>query len=220
MRFERLWALLLFLSLAACAADRIHSSYQIYPTRLPSSATSFSKVSAEHAEILKASYEDDVAAPIRLTASDGTGLAMESLRVRTVINGPIAFTELKMTFHNPRKREIEGRFEIVLPDGASVARLAMKMGAKWQDAEVVSRTRGQQVYESFLHKQVDPVLLETSLGNRFRARVYPIPAKGDKEIILSYTEQLPATGDYRLLVGGLPMVRELDVDVHHGAQRE
>jgi hypothetical protein len=145
---------------------------------------------------------------------------MESLRVRTVIRGPIAFTELKMAFHNPRGREIEGRFEIVLPDDASVARLAMKMGTRWQDAEVVSRRRGQEVYESFLHKQVDPVLLETSVGNRFRARVYPIPAKGDKEIILSYTEELPASGDYRLVVAGLPMVRELDVDIHHGSKRE
>ena len=210
----------LFFSLAACAADRIHSSYQIYPTRLPSSATSFAKVSAEHSEILVESYEGRGTAPIRLTASDGTGLAMESLRVRTVIEGPIAFTELKMAFHNPRKREIEGRFEIVLPDGASVARLAMKMGTRWQEAEVVSRKRGREVYESFLHKQVDPVLLEASVGNRFRARVYPIPAKGDKEIIISYTEQLPANGDYRLLVDGLPTVGELDVDVHHGAHRE
>lgn len=220
MRLGHIGALFLFFSLAACAADRIHSSYQIYPTRVPSSATSFSKVSEEHSDILKASYEDEAQVPIRLTASDGTGLAMESLRVRTVIRGPIAFTELKMAFHNPRGREIEGRFEIVLPDDASVARLAMKMGTRWQDAEVVSRKRGQEVYESFLHKQVDPVLLETSVGNRFRARVYPIPAKGDKEIIISYTEQLPASGDYRLAVGGLPMVRELDVDIHHGSQRE
>ncbi len=54
-------------------------------------------------------------------------MAMKSLRVRTVIDGPIAFTELAMRFHNPRSRELEGRFDIVLPPNASVARLAMKL---------------------------------------------------------------------------------------------
>ncbi len=220
MRVIRSWGLILFLAVASCAAGKIRSSYQVYPLRAPSAATSLRGLGVKNAAIVSKSYDEQVVAPIRLTATDGSGLDLAKLRVRTVVEGPLAFTELKMTFVNPRKREIEGRFEITLPDGASVARLAMKMGSRWQEAEVVARRRGQQVYESFLHKQVDPVLLEASVGNHFRARVYPIPAKGEKEIIISYSELLPANGRYRLLLAGLPMVQELDVDVHHGEQRE
>ncbi len=220
MRVIRSWGLILFLAVASCAAGQIHSSYQVYPLRAPSAATSLRGLGLKNAAIVSKSYNKEALAPIRLTATDGTGLDLKKLRVRTVVDGPLAFTELKMTFVNPRKREIEGRFEITLPDNASVARLAMKLGSRWQEAEVVARRRGQQVYESFLHKQVDPVLLEASVGNHFRARVYPIPAKGEKEIIISYSELLPASGTYRLLLAGLPRGLELDVDVHHGERRE
>ena len=41
--------------------------------------------------------------------------SLQALRVRTVIDGPIAFAELKMSFENPRKRELEGRFEASSP---------------------------------------------------------------------------------------------------------
>jgi len=220
MRVIRLWAFVLFFSLASCAANRIRSSYQIYPLQAPSMAKSFANTGPQNANALVKSYQADSAAPIRLTTSDGTGLDLRELRVRSVVNGPLAFTELKMTFHNPRNRELEGRFEITLPDNASVARLAMKRNSHWQEAEVVARRRGQEVYERYLHKQVDPVLLEASVGNQFRARVYPIAAKGDKEIIISYSEVLPASGEYRLLLAGLSTVAKLDVDVHHGASRE
>ncbi len=220
MAIFRTWAFILFFAIASCAAQGIRSSYQIYPVRAPSAATSFAKLGAASTRVLAESYAETSDAPIRLTASDGTGLDLASLRVRTIIDGPLAFTELKMAFHNPRKRELEGRFEITLPDSAQVARLAMRQGDSWQDAEVVARRRAEQVYESYLHRQVDPVLLEASAGNRFRARVYPIPARGDKEIIISYSEVLPASGDYELFLAGLPMMSKLDLDVHRGSQRE
>ena len=41
----------------------------------------------------------------------------------------------------------------------------------------------------------DPAILEYVGRNMFRARVYPIPAKGEKRIRLSYTEMLEADGD-------------------------
>jgi len=180
MGIIRLWAFIVLFAISSCAAGRIRSSYQVYPVRAPSAATSFAKLGNASAQIVTDSYSLDGDPPIRLTASDGTGLELQSLRVRTIIEGPLAFTELTMRFHNPRKRELEGRFEITLPDSAKVARLAMKLGSKWQEAEVVARRRAQEVYESYLHKQVDPVLLEASAGNRFRARVYPIPAGATK----------------------------------------
>lgn len=220
MGIIRLWAFIVLFAISSCAAGRIRSSYQIYPVRAPSAATSFAKLGDSNAQIVMDSYGSDGDAPIRLTASDGTGLELQSLRARAIIDGPLAFTELTMRFHNPRKRELEGRFEITLPDSAKVARLAMKLGPKWQEAEVVARRRAQEVYESYLHKQVDPVLLEASVGNRFRARVYPIPARGDKEIIISYSEELPASGDYELFLAGMPVLDKVEVDVHRGERRE
>ncbi|HMV35929.1 MAG TPA: hypothetical protein PKD60_08555, partial [Turneriella sp.] len=48
----------------------------------------------------------------------------------------------------------------------------------------------RRAYEDFLHRRQDPALLEQSGGNEFTARVFPIPAKGMKELVLSYSHEL------------------------------
>ena len=59
-----------------------------------------------------------VGPPMSLTSSDGTGLILQSLTARSVVEDPLAFTELKLVFRNPEPRQIEGQFEITLPPGA------------------------------------------------------------------------------------------------------
>jgi len=145
------------------------------------------------------------AAPISLTASDGTGLRLVSLTVHAVVQDPLAFTELHLVFENPRPRRLEGRFEITLPDGAAISRFAMRIGGRWQEGEVLEKQRARRVYEDFLHKAQDPALLEKQPGNAFRARVFPIEAGERKALILSYSHALRQAGDpYRVALQGLP----------------
>jgi tetratricopeptide (TPR) repeat protein len=153
-------------------------------------------------------------APIRLTASDGTGLALVALEAEAVLEPPLAFTELHLTFDNPRDEVIEGRFQIALPSGAAISRFAMKIGDSWQEGEVVERQRARQAYEDFLHRRQDPALLEQEAGNGFSARVFPIPARGRKELIVSYSHALPRKGEpYVLPLVGLAEIGRLDVRV-------
>jgi len=152
--------------------------------------------------------------PLSLTASDGTGLRLLKLRSRVVVRGPLAFTELTMTFVNPQDRIIEGRFRVVLPQGAAVSRFAMRQGDAWQEAEVVELQKARAAYEDFLHRRQDPALLEKGAGNEFTARVFPIPARGTKELVVSYSHELPSAGaPYVLSLRGLPEVGELDIAV-------
>ena len=120
-----------------------------------------------------------------LTTADGTGLELVDLHAQAVLDGPLAFTELRLTFENPEDRVLEGRFEITLPEKAAISRFAMKIGDTWQEAEMVERQAAQRAYEDFLHRRQDPALLEKEAGNEFRARIFPIPAKGRKEILIS-----------------------------------
>src|SRR5262249_14862885 len=57
--------------------------------------------------------------PLSLTASDGTGLKLTSLDARAIVDGPLAFTELRLRFENPQDRILEGRFAITLPPDAA-----------------------------------------------------------------------------------------------------
>lgn len=152
--------------------------------------------------------------PLGLTASDGTGLRLVGLDARASVQAPLAYTELHLVFENPQSRTIEGRFTIDLPPGAAISRFAMKIDERWQEGEVVERQAARVAYEDFLHRKQDPALMEKEAGNRFSARVFPIPANGRKELVVSYSQQLTdADEPYRLLLAGLPKVDRLDARI-------
>jgi len=153
-------------------------------------------------------------APMTLTASDGTGLRLVSLKARGVVEEPLAFTELHMVFENPTDRTIEGRFEITMPPDAAISRFAMKISGAWMEGEVVERRAAQVAFEDALHRKQDPALLENKAGNAFSARVFPILARERKELILSYSQALTSSAEpYRLMLRGLPELDDLDASV-------
>ncbi|MCA9704296.1 MAG: carboxypeptidase regulatory-like domain-containing protein [Myxococcales bacterium] len=165
---------------------------------------------------LQAAPRPPVAPPpppsLSLTDADGTGLVLTSVDARVVLEDPLAFTELELWFQNPRAEQVEGRFEILLPQGAQVTRFAMQVGDQLQEAEVVEKQYARQTYEAFVHEERDPALLERDTGNRFRARVFPIEPYEDKRIIVSYAQPLTDPHEpYRLAAYGLPWLHRLSV---------
>ena len=157
-------------------------------------------------------------APFSLTSSDGSGLILSAMRSNTVIEGPLALTELTLTFQNPEARTLEGRFAITLPEGASVSRFAMEIGGEWQEGEVVEKQRARTSYESFLHQRKDPALLEQGAGNQFSARVFPIPANGTKHLVLTYAEVLSGS-PLNVRLAGLPKLGSLEVSVQQAGKQ-
>jgi hypothetical protein len=151
--------------------------------------------------------------PIALTASDGTGLQLAAIEARAVVDGPLAFTELHLAFDNPNDRVLEGTFRIALPQGASLGRFAMKINEAWQEGEVVELKAAREAYEDFLHRKQDPALMEKAAGNEFSARVFPIPARGRKELIVAWASEVK-DGRFVLPLKGLPELASLDVDVN------
>ncbi|WP_394843408.1 tetratricopeptide repeat protein [Pendulispora brunnea] len=156
--------------------------------------------------------------PLRLTATDGTGLKLTRLKARAVLDEPLAYTEVRLAFENPENRTLEGRFEITLPPGATVSRFAMKIGESWQEAEMVEKSRARVVYEDFLHRKQDPALLEQAAPNAFSARVFPIPAREIKEILVAYAQELAPGAGYVYPLTGLPAVDDLDVTVSRAGE--
>jgi tetratricopeptide (TPR) repeat protein len=156
---------------------------------------------------------EQVPVPWTLTASDGSGLLATRVEAKAVVQGPLAFTELHLHFANTENRIREGTFAITLPQGAAVSRFAM-MGddGKWMEAEVVEKQMARRAYEDFLHRKQDPALMEKAEGNQFTARVFPIPAKGTKHLVVSFSQELPGAR-YTLPLRGLPKVERVDVSL-------
>lgn len=150
--------------------------------------------------------------PIALLASDGTALHLREVEAHAVVEDPLAWTELHLRFENPDPRVLEGRFQIALPEGASITRFAMNARGYWQEGEIVERRRAQQVYEDFLHQRQDPALLENEAGNLFSARVFPIQPRATVEILVSYVTELPSgVAAFRIPLQGLGSLDRVDI---------
>jgi len=193
----------------APAAAEPASGYHPPPSGRDLTTTGLGALGARVASALRGGHAgqlDRAPPPLALTPTDGSELAIRQIAADVQIRGPLAHTELHLTFHNAEPRVREGRFTIAMPPGAAVSRFAMKIGEIWREARIVSRSQGRVVYESFLHRRVDPALLERDADNRFSARVFPIAGDADKEIIIGYDHAIGAGVPYVLPLHGLPAV--------------
>jgi len=217
MRAENRWSsllcLLTLLWAVSCTRNDPRSEADEHPADTPT-LVQHTLAPVEPKVQWRASVSERV--PMSLTAGDGSGLQLRSVSGTVVVEDPVAFTELRLVFHNPERRRREGRFEVDLPPQAAFSRLAMKIGEGWMEGEVVERAKARRTFETFIHQRprVDPALLEKVSANRVSARVFPIEPLADKEIIVSYSQPLIGEhGGFRLPLAGLPQLEALDVRV-------
>ncbi len=146
--------------------------------------------------------------------------------VRIFIRDGIAHTTVDQRFFNPSSVPVEGWYWFTVPQGASVERFAWEVDGVLVDGEMIERKQAAATYEAAVRARTfDPALLEWVDGRTFRARIYPVPATGEKRVVLSYTELLPlADGVYRYVypMGGGDEVRiqEFSLKVDLGDEGE
>jgi len=124
---------------------------------------------------------------------DKKPLGLSSLDIDVVVTGNIATTTYDMLFYNPTNAVLEGELDFPLGDGFSVSRFALDINGKLREAVVVDKELGRIAFEAVVRRRVDPALLEKGTGNNYKARIYPIPAKGYKRIVLAYEQELKLT---------------------------
>jgi Ca-activated chloride channel family protein len=117
-------------------------------------------------------------------------LTVKYHRVSVEIINQVSTTSIDQVFINNHNRDIEGTFIFPLPEGASISEFSLYIGGKKVEGEILEKNKARQIYEDIVRRMRDPGLLEYIGRNMFQARVYPIPAKGEKRIQLSYTEVL------------------------------
>ena len=106
------------------------------------------------------------------------------------IRGEIASTVFEAVVHNPNSIALEGEFTLPLPAGATVTGAALDINGKMIDASIVEKKRAQEVFEAIERKGADPALVESVGGNSYRTRVYPIPARGDRRVRITFISEV------------------------------
>ncbi|MBI3947596.1 MAG: VWA domain-containing protein, partial [Armatimonadetes bacterium] len=118
-------------------------------------------------------------------------LAVRYHHVDVTIRNGVATTHIDQVFHNDFGRELEGTYIFPLPEDAAVSDFTMWLDGKPLTGRMLAKDEARRIYESYVRKRIDPALLEYVGRGMFQARVFPIPARGDKRIELSYSQVVP-----------------------------
>jgi hypothetical protein len=147
-------------------------------------------------------------------------LTEHHVQIRIVDN--LARTEIEEVFENGADEVLEGIYRFPLPPGAQIERLALEVDGKLAEGAFVDRERAAAIWRGAVVNAGgqgpttsedivwvpgpwrDPALLEWQRGSRFELRVFPIPARGSRRIVLAYTEVLAPSEGARTYVYPLP----------------
>ena len=117
-------------------------------------------------------------------------MVLQDLSIDILVIGQTAVTTMEMTFYNPNSRVMEGEFQFPLANGQQVSRFALDINGKLREGVVVDKTAGRKAFEEIVRRGVDPGLLEKTEGNNFKARVYPMLAKGTRRVLIAFEQEL------------------------------
>nr|HMR07612.1 VIT domain-containing protein [Polyangiaceae bacterium] len=150
-------------------------------------------------------------------------VTLTSHAVKVRVAGAMARTEGDETFTNNTDEVLEGIYRFPIPPDAKIERLALEVDGKLEEGAFVDRDRAASIWRGAivnaapkLRQQIrdeivwvpgpwkDPALLEWQRGGRFELRIYPIPKRGARRVVLAYTQMLKPTGGVRRYSYPLP----------------
>lgn len=128
-------------------------------------------------------------------------IELKTLNVDTKIVGNIAQTTYEMAFYNPNKRILEGELKLPLLDGQSIVEYALEVNGEYRVSSVVEKAKAKRAFENTIRQNIDPGIIEKTLGNNYKLRLYPLPSQGFKKLKVTVEEILISKGqNYRYTI--------------------
>lgn len=148
------------------------------------------------ATALQAQTEINPVMRVSNLSNSETPMRLDDLSIDIKVVGQVAVTTLDMTFFNDNGRTMEGSFEFPLADGQTITRFALDLNGSLREGVVVNKAKGRQAFEAIVRRGVDPGLVEKTAGNNFRMRIFPLPAKGSRRVVLAFEQRLSDKGAF------------------------
>lgn len=139
-----------------------------------------------------------------------TELGVSKLYVDVTVVGNRMTTTYDMYFYNPSGQVLEGELNFPLGEKQDVSRFALDVNGILREAVAVEKEQGRVAFEAVVRRRVDPALLEKGTGNNYKARIYPIPARGYKRVVLAYDEALTIMDKAQLVKVPLAFQKKLE----------
>jgi tetratricopeptide (TPR) repeat protein len=134
-------------------------------------------------------------------------LSIQRQTVKIAIEDDVAETQVDQRFFNPGSAPVEGWYWFTIPEGSQLVSFALETDGQLVEGEIVERKRAAATYEAAVQRQNDPALLEWIDARTVRARIFPVPALGERRIVLRYQQMLTESEGklrYRYPLSGPP----------------
>jgi len=139
-------------------------------------------------------------------------LHISQMSVDIEIVGNIATTTLDIEYYNPYERDLIGQFSMPLQEGEEISRYALMVNGHLREGVVVDKVKARQTFEAVVRKKIDPGIANLTKGNYFKTKIYPIPAKGYKRVVISTTQKLKGSY-YTLPIEDQKSIDEFTLDI-------
>ena len=105
-----------------------------------------------------------------------------------LVNGDFCEVSTTLTFLNPHDRELEGQFNFPLARGSVVCGFALDIDGELASAAIVAKDKAKEVFEQEVRDHgKSAAVLESSTGNSYTARVWPLPPGGQRTVRVTYS---------------------------------
>ncbi|MEN0002888.1 MAG: VIT domain-containing protein [Bacteroidota bacterium] len=144
---------------------------------------------------------------------DVAPIILDSVKINIQVVGNMATTITELTFFNPNDRTLEGELNFPLTNQQKVFRFAMDVNGLMREGVVVEKALVQQAFEGVVRQVIDPGLLEQTVGNNYKARVYPIFANDSKSILIGFEEELAGMDNIYRMIAEFGRVNHFSITV-------
>lgn len=121
-------------------------------------------------------------------------LEISKQAVHAVVREGLSETEVDQTFFNPSERPVEGWYWFTVPERASITGFAVETDGILVDGEFTESKEAKAQYAAAKQGGYSPAILEWVDNRTVRARIYPVPAGGQRRVVLRYIELRPQSG--------------------------
>ena len=144
-------------------------------------------------------------------------LSVKSLNAHIELSGNTAITQLTYEITNKSESLLTANIQLLLPKNAKVIGYALDINGEMRKGVVVPKAKARHSFNTIQNRNIDPGLAEITQGNQFKTEIYPVPAKQDRTISISYIETLAITDKnqvtYKLPLSTYDKGVEMNVDL-------
>ena len=107
--------------------------------------------------------------------------------IKLDVSGPVVRATITQRFENPSDSWVEATYVFPVPKGASVREFSMWVDGQRVKGELLKAERAKKMYTDIVRQTKEPALLEYIGTDVLTLKIYPVPAKGDQKVEVSFT---------------------------------